>query len=420
MKMQQLTCLIHVDALRPDYITEVDMPFLYRQGQQGVVTRVIPPFGFEPDGAYLTGTNPEQYQGGAHFVYRESRPPLPGTGWLPGWLDHLSPYLQYPLRRLLARIIKRQASTARIASNPGVAWVPFKLLPHFDFCEKYFVEEPGFAGENRTLFDICRATGQAWFYHGYPKYSPWARDVEQQLPKRLTGEESFMLVLLGDLDQAGHHHGPGSSEQKEAARLVDRAIERIYRRAAEVHDRIDLLAFGDHGMAPVDNYVDVQACLVKLPLTPGRDYFHFLDSTLARFWLLSDGAEPLIRERMNELPGLTLVTDKDRNHYGINFPSRKFGDLIYWVEDGWMIYPDFWHGRRPPVAMHGYRREVSDNHGAVIFHCTEENLGATLGSIEMADIFQTAAYSLTGQPYRGPGVVGIPLQAQVRLQGSPT
>lgn len=63
--------------------------------------------------------------------------------------------------------------------------------------------------------------------------------------------------------------------------------------------------------------------------------------------------------------------------------------------------------------MHGYRREVSGNHGGVIFHSTGENLGATMESIEMVDIFQTAAYSITGQLYQGPGVVGIPVQQQV-------
>lgn len=102
MPSSKLTLMVQVDVLRPDYITKADMPLLYPLGQEGVHTRVIPSFGFEPDGAYLTGTHPEQYQGGAHFVYRELGPPLPGTGWLPGWLDHLSPYLQYPLRRHLA------------------------------------------------------------------------------------------------------------------------------------------------------------------------------------------------------------------------------------------------------------------------------------------------------------------------------
>ena len=108
--------MVHVDALRPDYVTEVDMPFLYRLGQEGIVTRVIPPFGFEPDGAYLTGTNPEQYQGGAHFVYRESGLPLPGTRWFPAWLDHLSPYLHYPLRQFLAGSLKHQPSQTRVAT----------------------------------------------------------------------------------------------------------------------------------------------------------------------------------------------------------------------------------------------------------------------------------------------------------------
>ena len=116
---------------------------------------------------------------------------------------------------------------------------------------------------------------------------------------------------------------------------------------------------------------------------------------------------------MNELPGLTLVTDKDRISYSINFPNRKFGDLIYWVDEGWMIYPDFWHARRRPVGMHGYRREVAGNHGGVIFHSTHGQVAGYIESIEMVDIFQTGAYSLFGHSLYGGGVHGSPIQTMV-------
>lgn len=98
---------------------------------------------------------------------------------------------------------------------------------------------------------------------------------------------------------------------------------------------------------------------------------------------------------------------------GLNFPNRKFGDLIYWAEKGWMIHPDFWNARRRPVGMHGYRREVNENHGGVIFHCTEGKLAGNIESVEMADIFQTGAYSLFGHSLDEEGVYGSPIQRMV-------
>src|SRR2546425_611299 len=126
--MKRVTLQIHVDALRHDYVTARDMPFLHGLGAQGVRATLVPPFGFEPDGAYLTGTYPETYCGGAHFVLAQTGGGIPFARWLPEWLDVLGPYGQYPIRKLVEWGIALRGRSRRVRLAPGTGQIPLGLL----------------------------------------------------------------------------------------------------------------------------------------------------------------------------------------------------------------------------------------------------------------------------------------------------
>src|SRR2546422_111374 len=119
-----VTVLIHVDALRYASINERDMPFLQGMASQGIQAALVPPFGFEPDGAYLTGTYPEIYGGGAHFVLATDEVAIPFARSLPRWLDALGAYGQYPMRKLVERGIALRGATRRIRLAPRTAHIP--------------------------------------------------------------------------------------------------------------------------------------------------------------------------------------------------------------------------------------------------------------------------------------------------------
>jgi len=170
--MRKVTLQIHIDALRHDYITEPDMPFLHGLASRGVQATLVPPFGFEPDGAYLTGTHPESYGGGAHFVWAQGHNPIPFARRLPGWLDLLSAYGQYPVRRLVERGIALRGTTRRIRLAPRTAHIPLGLLRHFDYCHYQFPYEPGFAGRAKTVFDYLRDAGDRSSITATPSLTP--------------------------------------------------------------------------------------------------------------------------------------------------------------------------------------------------------------------------------------------------------
>jgi hypothetical protein len=388
------TVMLHVDALRHDYVTADEMPFLHQLSQEGMQARLIPPFGFEPDGAYLTGTHPEVYEGGTHFVFAEAGTRIPLANRLPGGLDYLNKYVQYPLRKGLSEVISRKGETARVRANPFIGFIPFRLLRYFDFNDKYLSCEPEFSKRAPTIFDYLRAEGNEFFYHGTSGHSVRAKDVALRIRNEASAKYAFYFLLIADLDVIGHQYGPESDERRACAKHVDSCLRDIWSRLCNIHGEVDFLAFGDHGMVQVHHYLDFAAVIKRIPLEIGRDYIYFLDSTFARFWAFSDHAKRVLQKELMQVEHGRLVDDVEKEEYRIRFKDRKFGDLIFWLDGGAMIFPSFWHVRSRKKGMHGYRREVMDNHAAAVWHSPHQRLLSHRVTCTMHDLFQTVMSSL--------------------------
>ena len=55
-----------------------------------------------------------------------------------------------------------------------------------------------------------------------------------------------------------------------------------------------------------------------------------------------------------------------------------------------MIFPNFFHGKKPQLGMHGYRYESMDNHAGFIYHPSQNRGGIQLHQqIDFVDIFPT-------------------------------
>lgn len=404
------TLLIHVDALRPDYVTEKEMPFLDSLRTDGTSGVLVPPFGFEPDGAYLTGTSPENYLGGAHFVLASGRTVIPFGLKVPQWMDGLDIYSQYALRKIVGWIIGARASSKRVRANPGIAQIPFGLLHWFDFSEHHFPHEPEFCGSIPTIYDHVRDNKGKFFYHGYPEFHCTAEVAHKRVCAEFADRMDFGFVLISDLDDAGHREGPHSAATRKAVADVDKAIEGICVHVRNTCDELDVIIFGDHGMVRVEYLVDVWSALKGAKPRLGIDYVMFLDSTMARFWFFNTRAENEIRSLLIDLDGGSVVSEEETDRYCIDYPDRRLGDCIYWAHGGTMLFPNFWHVRKPKKGMHGYRAGVSGNHGALICHNSSAKPSAEVGKQTMPDLFQTVMYSLYGKPCVGPHVLGQPLQ----------
>ncbi len=403
------TVMIHVDALRHDYVTAEDMPFLHSLAQQGVSGSIIPPFGFEPDGAYFTGRTPEEYEGGVHFVFSPDTTPYRFARFLPDWFDRLGPYVSYAFRHYIVEpFIRRFAAHDRVRVQSYIGRIPFRQLPFFDLGDKEYAYEEGAFNGYPTLFDLLKKAGVDCFYHGAPQWPVRMGAVTERVLREYKGDEPFLFLFCGDLDVVGHKAGPDSAERRVVSRQVDEGLRRIHEHLESFGGAVEWLIFGDHGMAEVTQGVDVGAALKSLPVKQGKDYACFLDSTFARFWFFNDHAREVIEPVVRALPGGTVISDQDQADYEIRYKTRKFGDLVFWVDEGAEVHPDYWHFRGMKKGMHGYREEVRDNHAAFI--CTGADAtgcGALASPVIMQDLFATAVAMLNLEKPEGSG--GTPL-----------
>jgi predicted AlkP superfamily pyrophosphatase or phosphodiesterase len=388
--------MIHVDALRHDYVTPEDMPFLHSLATKGVSAELLPPFGFEPDGAYLTGREPEDYEGGVHFVYSPETSPYTFLRWFPSIMDKLGPYVSFGFRRyLVEKLVRRFGKTPRQRKQTYVGRIPFNQLPKFDLCEQEYAYEDGALNGLTTIYDLLRGSGKRWFFHGAPQHPVRIEPVVQRACAEIDGSYDFIFLFIGDLDGVGHEYGPESPERHAMARKVDAGLKQIHEHLCTQYDQVDFLAFGDHGMIDVTAGVDVGKALKTLPFKAGKDYTVFLDSTFARIWFHNEAARTPVGDLLANLKGGTLISEQERDAYSIHWKTRKFGDLIYWVDEGYVVHPDYWHFRGMKKGMHGYRAAVKDNHAAAVFHSTEKQIGKALANpVDMVDMFATVVASL--------------------------
>jgi len=145
--------------------------------------------------------------------------------------------------------------------------------------------------------------------------------------KRHVGKKKNIdFIYFGELDRVGHKYGTKSPEIINAVRKIDKKISEM---------DFDLI-FSDHGMADVEK-------LVKVPLSKNC----FIDSDMARYW----GKENEMITIRNRLP----LEDGEI----IDWPDKRFGDLVFLAKTGNLIFPNFWD-KKPVKGMHGYDGKHKD------------------------------------------------------------
>ncbi|MCK9596943.1 alkaline phosphatase family protein [Candidatus Pacearchaeota archaeon] len=132
---------------------------------------------------------------------------------------------------------------------------------------------------------------------------------------------------MGDLDRIGHKYGTKSKEMIIAIKKVDRKVSKM---------NFDII-LSDHGMTDIKKEISVP-----------RSKNCFIDSDMARYW----GNEEELKEIKKNL---SLREGKI-----LDWKYKNFGELIFIVHAGTLISQNFWQGKIPVKAMHGYLGKEKD------------------------------------------------------------
>lgn len=379
----EIVLLFQLDAFRHDYLNAMDTPFLWSLSQKGIVARLQPTFGFEPDAAYIAGLYPDEADGGAQFWYDPERSPFKIIGSWTAICNALPRVAQRVLRKGVELMLRRKSHSPTFST----AAVPFELLHYFDFPMKVRMDQPGFC-RGQTIFDCLRTAGKQFFFHGMPVFKVNIESVVSRVRRDLHPPYVFAFLHVGDLDQVGHMYGPDTQERKTRAQRVDRGVEEIYRVAKQRFSEVHILAMGDHGMMAVKELIDVEKVLRGIDAELRRDYLVFLDSTIARFWFFNQAAKGKIIEVLKSLQGGHVMTQEEKDRYHLNYSHNRFGDFFFLVDPGVLIFPNYYQRFAPVKGMHGYAPEYPQQQSACIISSPRsiKNLTSS-GVIDMPHLY---------------------------------
>ncbi len=304
------------------------------------------------DPSIISGCLPQEHGLWSSFFYAPEGSPFSALRTL-----HYLPSFLTNNHRIRNRISKWTASWHEYTGYFQLYNVPFQNLPLFDYAEKNSIWKPGGMAPTRTIFDEMAEANMPYFVNDAgigdeAQFSEAAKQIEG-------GQTKFLYLLCGKLDALMHAVGKQHKKVDALMSWYDRQIRSLLEVAETYYEDVDLFIFSDHGMHDVTATVDLQNDIGRLGYRYGRDYVAFYDSTMVRFWFLSNEARGTISEALNGFQCGRVLNKQELMEQGVWFDDGKYGELIFLLDPGVLVIPSFM-GRRAIAGMHGY--DPMDSH----------------------------------------------------------
>jgi len=147
--------------------------------------------------------------------------------------------------------------------------------------------------------------------------------------------------------------------------------------AEEHYDEVAWYVFTDHGMHDITEGYDLIADIEETGLRWNKDYVAFYDSTMARFWFLTDAAREKITATLTGHSKGRILSCEELKQEGVWFEDGMYGELIFLINSGIQIVPSFM-GVKQIKGMHGYDPRDADSSASI---CSNRELPASLTNI---------------------------------------
>jgi predicted AlkP superfamily pyrophosphatase or phosphodiesterase len=347
-----------IDALGWSYVR--DQQFLRGLLPYQVPVRTVLGFSSAAIPTILTGLPPERHGHWNLFYYNPSGSPF-------RWLR---PFHVLPDRALNSRIARRAVTEiGRRALGLGPLFdcsVNPRLLPWFDWIEKRNIFASGGISGASSFFDEVRQRDVACRVYTYRNL----RDDEilrEATKDARSGEYGILFLYLSELDGFLHKHCGSRRDWTAALARYEAGLRVLFEKALDRDPRATFAVFSDHGMTPVRGRRNIAGEIRRLGFRMPEDYLAVYDSTMARYWFFSERAREGIAHRLSELGGGRILTDDELRSCGVFFDDRRYGQLIYLLDPGWLLGDsDFHTGAWKPAGMHGYHPDDPDSDGAFL------------------------------------------------------
>lgn len=388
--METVTFLIYLDAFCNDYVTDKNTPFLYELSKKGYFGKVQTVSGFAQEAAIMTGKYPDKTDSFTWYRYSPENSPF---RWLRPFrffkiLRRFRVY--YPIKVAIRKITG--FVTHREYQDP--AFIPLDILVLFENASVSLPKHlPTLASLCQLSKRKCQELTMVYKSIGSQRcptlFKPILDSIEDRRPC------DVCIVHIGEFDSLGHRFGPHPERFEDYLNEVDSWIHKLYYSAKQTGLNCNLVITADHAMFDVKGMIDIESELKRIPLRVFDDYVYFLDSTIARFWFFSDRAKHLVEKKLSEIRHGHTLSQKEKEEQHISFKNNTYGDLLFWVDKGYMIFPNFFQAIASEQlnGMHGY---LNDHDGALIVYSDKQNAKQIVGKaivplVEVFDITRTLA-----------------------------
>ncbi|MCC5840231.1 MAG: alkaline phosphatase family protein [Opitutales bacterium] len=391
--MKTLGLFVFIDALgwevlrrHPDFLADLAP---HRQPLETILG-----YSSACDPSIISGLTPAEHKLWSSYYYlREGPSPFAWTrslGLLPERLTERA-----RVRHYLSKLVKR---VCRITGYFQLYNVPFRHLPLFHYAEwkRIWEIQPEGLPVGTTIFDLMHAAGLSWYVHDSGKNDEGKlADLKTALE---SGKIDLAYISLGKLDALMHAEGTQTPKVGDLLRWYDVRIHEIMTCARAHYGDVRLHVFTDHGMHDIHEGYDLQEDMAALGLRFGRDYVAFYDSTMGRFWPLTEDARKSLHAALDHHPKGRLLPEEELRRLGVFFPDGQYGDLIFLMNPGIQIAPGFM-GRKAIPGMHGFHPDEPDSRAMI---CANHPLPPDLRRIEQIFGLMCASTGIT--PPRGRAV----------------
>ncbi len=259
--------LISLDGLRPDYLTKADkhglrIPTLRRLVKEGAssmnVRGVLPTVTYPSHATLVTGVSPARHGIGYNHPFDPSAQNPNAWYWYAE--DIRVPTLW-------------DAAAAAGFRTGSISW------PVTVGAKAIAVNIPEYAG-TRTPEDLkmLRALAPPGLMRQLESSAgPYLIDVNQAIPRDWSRTRyaveflrrqkvDFLTLHLAATDHVQHRHGPFSPEAIEAVEEVDKMVALLEQTILQLDRRAVVCVVSDHGFAPVNHYLKLDAAFVRAGL----------------------------------------------------------------------------------------------------------------------------------------------------------
>ena len=280
------------------------------------------------------------------------------------WLRHFSFLPDSVLDNRVTRKLLKEIGRRVLGLGPLFeCCVSPRLLPWFNWVEKRNVyDHEGIPGA-RSIFDELAKEGiphRVYTYHRWTD-AQILREAQRDLQ---AGKDCFFFLYLSEMDRFLHQHRGDSRKVERQLDWYGSRLRELFEAAQKVDPEAGLTVFSDHGMTPVHHHYDLVKEVESLGFTMPADYLAVYDSTMARFWFFAERARREVTAHLHALRCGRMMSEAELDQLGVLFPDRRYGEVIFLLNPGWLFSRSDFNGRGwAPAAMHGYHPDDPDSDG---------------------------------------------------------